>query len=52
LYKHARLVLELAQDAILLDRGAIVFSGASRALLDAPDQLAALMGVARGPKKS
>ena len=38
--QHARLALELAQDAIVLDRGAIVFSGASRALLDDPDQLA------------
>ena len=44
--QHARLALELAQDAIVLDRGAIVFSGSSRALLDDPDQLAALMGVA------
>jgi branched-chain amino acid transport system ATP-binding protein len=44
--QHARLALELAQDAIVLDRGAIVFSGSSRVLLDDPDQLAALMGVA------
>jgi len=43
--QHARLALELAQDAIVLDRGAIVFSGSSRALLEDPDQLAALMGV-------
>jgi branched-chain amino acid transport system ATP-binding protein len=44
--QHARLALELAQDAIVLDRGAIVFSGASRTLLDDPDRLDALMGVA------
>ena len=44
--QHARLALEFAQDAIVLDRGRIVFSGASRALLDEPDRLAALMGVA------
>jgi branched-chain amino acid transport system ATP-binding protein len=43
--QHARLALELAQDAVVLDRGAIVFSGSSRALLDDPNQLDALMGV-------
>ena len=31
--QHAHLALELAQDAIVLDRGAIVFSGASRRCL-------------------
>jgi branched-chain amino acid transport system ATP-binding protein len=44
--QHARLALELAQDAIVLDRGAIVFSGPSRALLDDANQLDTLMGVA------
>jgi branched-chain amino acid transport system ATP-binding protein len=44
--QHARLALELAHDAIVLDRGAIVFAGASRELLDAPDRLDTLMGVA------
>jgi branched-chain amino acid transport system ATP-binding protein len=44
--QHVRLALELAQDAIVLDRGAIVFAGASRELLDAPDRLDTLMGVA------
>ncbi len=44
--QHARLALELARDAIVLDRGAIVFAGPSRELLDAPDRLEALMGVA------
>ena len=43
--QHAQLALELAQIAIVLDRGAIVFTGTSRELLDAPERLAALMGV-------
>ena len=43
--QHARLALELAQSVIVLDRGAIVFTGASRELLDAPERLSALMGV-------
>jgi len=43
--QHARLALELAQSAIVLDRGAIVFAGTSRELLDAPEHLNALMGV-------
>ena len=44
--QHARLALEFAEDAIILDRGAIIFSGPSRELLDAPERLEALMGVA------
>jgi branched-chain amino acid transport system ATP-binding protein len=44
--QHARLALELARDAIVLDRGAIAFAGPSRELLDAPERLDALMGVA------
>jgi branched-chain amino acid transport system ATP-binding protein len=43
--QHAQLALELAQDAIVLDRGVIVFTGASRELRDAPEALNALMGV-------
>jgi branched-chain amino acid transport system ATP-binding protein len=43
--QHAQLALELAQIAIILDRGAIVFAGTSQELLDAPDRLNALMGV-------
>jgi branched-chain amino acid transport system ATP-binding protein len=43
--QHAKLALELAQSAIVLDRGTIVFTGASRELLDAPEHLSALMGV-------
>jgi branched-chain amino acid transport system ATP-binding protein len=45
--QHARLALEIAENAIILDRGAVVFSGASRILLDAPDRLASLIGVGR-----
>jgi branched-chain amino acid transport system ATP-binding protein len=44
--QHARLALEFAGEAIVLDRGAIVFSGQSRELLDTPHRLDALMGVA------
>src|SRR5690349_8800551 len=42
----AQLALELAPDAIVLDRGQIVFAGASRELLDDPQRIAGLMGVA------
>ena len=45
--QHARLALQYAADAIVLDRGLIVYSGPSKALLDAPERLAALMGVSR-----
>jgi branched-chain amino acid transport system ATP-binding protein len=44
--QHARLALEFAPDAMILDRGLVVFAGASRDLLDAPNRLDALMGVA------
>ena len=43
--QHAQLALELAQNAIVLDRGVIVFSGISRGLREAPERLNALMGV-------
>ncbi len=45
--QHARLALEFAENAIILDRGAVVYSGASRTLLDAPEELAGLIGVGR-----
>jgi branched-chain amino acid transport system ATP-binding protein len=45
--QHARLALEFAENAIILDRGAVVYSGASRALLGAPEELARLIGVGR-----
>jgi branched-chain amino acid transport system ATP-binding protein len=44
--QHARLALELAPETIILDRGLIVFAGASRELLDEPQRLTTLMGVA------
>jgi branched-chain amino acid transport system ATP-binding protein len=47
--QHAQLALDLSQNAIILDRGAIVFSGTSRELLDAPQQLDTLMGIT-GPR--
>jgi branched-chain amino acid transport system ATP-binding protein len=45
--QNARLALEFAGSAIILDRGAVVYSGSSRALLDAPERLASLIGVGR-----
>jgi branched-chain amino acid transport system ATP-binding protein len=45
--QNARLALEFAGNAIILDRGAVVYSGSSRALLDAPERLAGLIGVGR-----
>ena len=45
--QHARLALQLAENALILDRGSVVYSGASRALLDAPERLAALVGMER-----
>jgi branched-chain amino acid transport system ATP-binding protein len=45
--QHARLALEFAENAIILDRGAVVFSGVSRPLLEDPDRLAGLIGVGR-----
>jgi branched-chain amino acid transport system ATP-binding protein len=44
--QHARLALEFAEGAIVLDRGRVVFRGPGRDLLDAPERLDALMGVA------
>ena len=45
--QHARIALEFAAQAIVLDRGRIVYEGPSPALLAAPEQLAKLMGVSR-----
>ncbi len=44
--QHARLALEFADNAIVLDRGVVVHAGPSRDLLAAPDRLHELMGVA------
>ncbi|HTW53632.1 MAG TPA: ABC transporter ATP-binding protein [Stellaceae bacterium] len=43
--QHARLALDFAAETIVLDRGRVVFSGESRDLLAAPDQLSELLGV-------
>jgi branched-chain amino acid transport system ATP-binding protein len=48
--QHARLALELTQQAIVLDRGAVVFSGPSRELLAASGRLDALLSPAGGPR--
>jgi branched-chain amino acid transport system ATP-binding protein len=45
--QHARLALEFSQRAAILDRGKVVYDGASRPLLDDPQLLASLIGVAR-----
>ncbi|HSE79224.1 MAG TPA: ABC transporter ATP-binding protein [Alphaproteobacteria bacterium] len=45
--QHARLALGFADDAAVLDRGRVVYDGPSRALLDDPQRLADLIGVAR-----
>jgi branched-chain amino acid transport system ATP-binding protein len=44
--QHARIALEFTSDAIVLDRGAVVYTGPSKALLDSPDRMTRLMGVA------
>ena len=49
--QHASIALDFAEEAIVLDRGRIVFSGPSAELVAAPERIEALMGVAaRGPQ--
>jgi branched-chain amino acid transport system ATP-binding protein len=45
--QQARLALEFSDDAIILDRGRIVHTAPSAELLDDPERLSALIGVAR-----
>ena len=45
--QHARLALEFAEAAVILDRGLMVYSGPSKGLLADPERLASLIGVAR-----
>ena len=45
--QHARLALEFAGRGVILDRGRIVYDGASQALLADPQKLANLIGIAR-----
>ncbi len=48
--QHASFALDFAEEAIVLDRGRIAFSGPSAELVAAPERIEALMGVAaRGP---
>jgi branched-chain amino acid transport system ATP-binding protein len=44
--QYARIALEFAQNAVVLDRGRIVYLGPCQPLLDDPDRLAGLFGVA------
>jgi branched-chain amino acid transport system ATP-binding protein len=44
--QHARLALEFASRAVILDRGRIVYDGESRVLLDDAQRLANLIGIA------
>jgi len=44
--QHARLALEFAARAVILDRGKIVYDGDSQPLLDDPQKLSDLIGVA------
>ena len=45
--QHARLALEFSDQAVILDRGRIVHSGPAAELLNDPERLSALIGVAR-----
>jgi branched-chain amino acid transport system ATP-binding protein len=45
--QHARLALEFADRAVILDRGRIVHDGTSQTLLDDPQKLVQLIGLAR-----
>jgi branched-chain amino acid transport system ATP-binding protein len=44
--QHARLALDFAEWAVILDRGKIVYAGGSQAMIDDPARLAHLIGVA------
>ena len=44
--QHASLALDFAEEAIVLDRGRIAFSGPSAELVAAPERIEALLGVA------
>jgi branched-chain amino acid transport system ATP-binding protein len=44
--QHARLALEFAARSVVLDRGKVVYDGESRPLLDDPQRLSDLIGVA------
>ena len=46
--QHTRLALEFTEQAIVLDRGRVVYEGTSRTLLDQPGLLDSLIGVGGG----
>ncbi|HXA68806.1 MAG TPA: ABC transporter ATP-binding protein, partial [Stellaceae bacterium] len=50
--QHARLALGITAQAIVLDRGLVIHAEASAALLQAPERLGALMGVAGRAEKA
>jgi branched-chain amino acid transport system ATP-binding protein len=45
--QHARLALQFSDHAIILERGRIVHAGAAAGLLNDPERMSALLGVAR-----
>ena len=45
--QHAHLAMEFAEKTVVLDRGAIVYEGASRDLTASPEKLATLLGIGR-----
>lgn len=45
--QHAKIALELTSEAVILERGRIVFSGSSRELLESPERLADMLSVSR-----
>jgi branched-chain amino acid transport system ATP-binding protein len=45
--QHARLALEFSPGAVILDRGKVVYDGASQGLLDDPQRLAELIGLGK-----
>ena len=49
--QHARRALDFAETAIILDRGRVVYDGASAALRGDPERLATLIGVARESRR-
>jgi branched-chain amino acid transport system ATP-binding protein len=49
--QHARRALDFAETAIILDRGRVVYDGASAVLRGDPERLATLIGVARASRR-
>ena len=49
--QHTRLALEFSEHAVVLDRGRAVYAGSARKLLDAPERLETLIGVAGAAAK-